>query len=122
MKLTFPLLNTTITVPVDDIVSSGKISRRSLRKKAENKIIEQAEKTEKVDEGTEIKSPVNSEKTTEELLHTSVSQSGNPPILIVEVINVTHEKFKQTEEIKVTHFMKITDLHYCMYMHCSPWD
>lgn len=100
MKLTFPLLNTTITVPVDDTVNSGKISRRSLRKKTENKVLE---KIEKVDEmsSTEVKPPVDpsSEKTTEK---SSASQSGQP-VLMVEVVNVTHEKFKQTEEIKVTY-------------------
>jgi hypothetical protein len=31
----------------------------------------------------------------------SKSQSNAQPILMVEVVNVTHEKFKQTEEIKV---------------------
>lgn len=96
MKLTFPLLNTTITVPVDDTVTSGKISRRSLRKKAENKAVEQTTKTEKVSEtsSTEVKPPADS--TTQ-----STTQSNGQPILMVEVVNVTHEKFKQTEEIKV---------------------
>jgi len=104
MKLTFPLLNTTITIPVDDTMTSSKINRRSLRKKAENRIIERSERTEKTDETSsmEIKSPIESpEKSIEKPLDSSVPQSGSQPILMVEVINVTHEKFKQTEEIKV---------------------
>lgn len=106
MKLTFPLLNTTITVPVDDTMPSGKISRRSLRKKIENKVTEQAEKVEKISEtnSTEVKSPLESpDKGAEKPLDSSASQSTGQPILMVEVVNVTHEKFKQTEEIKVTY-------------------
>lgn len=102
MKLTFPLLNTTITVPVDDPINSGKISRRSMRKnRAENRI---SESIEKVDEmgSTEVKPPAeSSEKSTEKSSITSAPQSSNQPILMVEVVNITHEKFKQTEEIKV---------------------
>ncbi|XP_011257250.1 lon protease homolog, mitochondrial isoform X2 [Camponotus floridanus] len=100
MKLTFPLLNTTITVPVDDTVNSSKISRRSLRKKAENKVLEKIEKLDEVD-STEVKPPVDSSsEKTEKPSNSSAPQSGSQPILMVEVVNVTHEKFKQTEEIK----------------------
>lgn len=109
MKLTFPLLNTTITVPVDDTMTNAKTNRRSLRKKAENRVTERTERTERVSEtgATEIKLPTDSsEKSTEKPLDSSNPQFGNQPVLMVEVVNVTHEKFKQTEEIKVTH--KIT--------------
>jgi len=102
MKLTFLLLNTTITILVDDTMTSSKINRRSLRKKTENKIIERSERTEKANETSsmEIKPPIESpEKSIEKPLDSSIS--GSQPILMVEVINVTHEKFKQTEEIKV---------------------
>lgn len=103
MKLTFPLLNTAITVPVDDTINSGKISRRSLRKKAENKVLEKIEKVDEVD-STEVKPPVDSSsEKTEKPSNSSAPQSGSQPILMVEVVNVTHEKFKQTEEIKVTY-------------------
>ncbi|KAG5315195.1 LONM protease, partial [Acromyrmex insinuator] len=105
MKLTFPLLNTTITVPVDDTMTSNKVNRRSLRKKGENRIVERTERIEKINETsfTEIKPQVHApEKNTEKPLVSSIPQPGQPsqPILMVEVINVTHEKFKQTEEIK----------------------
>jgi len=93
MKLTFPILNTTITVPIDDSIVNSKMSRRSLRKKLENRIVEQIEKMNE----TDAKSP---ERTTEKPLD-SRSHSNSQPILMVEVVNITHEKFKQTEEIKV---------------------
>ncbi|XP_072746412.1 lon protease homolog, mitochondrial isoform X3 [Anoplolepis gracilipes] len=84
----------------NDTVNSSKISRRSLRKKAENRILEKAEKVDEID-STEVKPPLDSfEKSAEKPSNTSASQSGSQPILIVEVVNVTHEKFKQTEEIK----------------------
>jgi len=103
MKLTFPLLNTTITVPVDDTMTNNKINRRSLRKKGENRI----ERIEKVSETsfTEIKPQVHApEKNTEKPV-SSIPQSDSQPILMVEVVNITHEKFKQTEEIKVIYKM-----------------
>ncbi|XP_077254303.1 lon protease homolog, mitochondrial isoform X1 [Temnothorax americanus] len=103
MKLTFPLLNTTITVPVDETMTSGKVNRRSLRKKAENRVTDRTERTEKVSEAgsTEIKLPIDSpEKSTEKPLDSSIPLSGSQPVLMVEVVNVTHEKFKQNEEIK----------------------
>lgn len=97
MKLTFPLLNTTITVPVDDTMTTGKMSRRLLRKKTENKVVEQIEKISETDPA-EIKQSVDPpEKNAKKPLDVS----GSQPILMVEVVNVTHEKFKQTEEIKV---------------------
>lgn len=105
MKLTFPLLNTTITVPVDDTMTTSKMSRRSLRKKVENKSVEQIEKTSETDP-TEVKQPVDSsEKNNEKNTKKPLDPSGSQPILMVETVNVTHEKFKQTEEIKVTEMM-----------------
>jgi len=88
MKLTFPILNTTITVPTDDSVVSGKMSRRSFRRKLENRVVEQIEKMNETDGKPSEKSD-------------SKNHSNAQPILMVEVVNVTHEKFKQTEEIKV---------------------
>lgn len=84
-------------------MTSGKINRRSLRKKVENRVTERTEKTEKVG-STEIKPPIESpEKSIEKPLDSSIPQTDSQPILMVEVVNVTHEKFKQTEEIKVTY-------------------
>ncbi|KAM0725505.1 Lon protease-like protein, mitochondrial [Formica fusca] len=85
----------------NDTINSSKISRRSMRKnRAENRV---SERIEKVDEmgSTEVKPPVDSsEKSTEKSSNSSAPQSASQPILMVEVVNVTHEKFKQTEEIK----------------------
>lgn len=101
MKLTFPLLNTTITVPVDETVTSGKVSRRSLRKKAENKAAEQIEKISETSSAEVKPADVSEKSATQKPLDSSATQSNSQPILMVEVVNVTHEKFKQTEEIKV---------------------
>ncbi|XP_018312182.1 lon protease homolog, mitochondrial isoform X2 [Mycetomoellerius zeteki] len=87
----------------DDTITSNKVNRRSLRKKAENRVTERTEKIEKVNETnpTEVKPLTDApKKNTEKPLVSSIPQSSNQPILMVEVINVTHEKFKQTEEIK----------------------
>ncbi|XP_012241044.1 lon protease homolog, mitochondrial isoform X1 [Bombus impatiens] len=104
MKLTFPLLNATIHVPVDDSVSGSKPSRRLLiRKKNENKVPEPVQKIEesstpenKVTKGVQ-------EKVEEKITPPTdaSAQTGTPqPLLMVEVVNITHEKFRQTEEIK----------------------
>lgn len=107
MKLTFPLLNTTLNVPVDDAMAGGKKSRRELRrKKIEGKVTEQVEKTPEANSAND--KPV--DKSINEPAETiSPSQQTEPtpskgsslPLLMVEVENVTHEKFRQTEEIKV---------------------
>ncbi|KAL6258766.1 hypothetical protein P5V15_010714 [Pogonomyrmex californicus] len=86
----------------NDTMTSGKLNRRSLRKKTESKVTDRIEKTEKVSETDrmEIKSTDLHEKSTEKPLDSSNPHSTNQPVLMVEVVNVTHEKFKQTEEIK----------------------
>lgn len=107
MKLTFPLLNATIHVPVDDSISGGKPSRRSLiRKKTENKVPEQ-DKLQKIEEIniSENKITEGIQEKVEEKLNPpnppdSTAQTNTQPLLMVEVVNITHEKFRQTEEIK----------------------
>lgn len=106
MKLTFPILNTTIHVPVDDTSYSGKKSRRSiLRKKSEERVVETTEKIEPVEAKPKVdtKTP---EKVLESeegkpIVSTDAPESNSQPLLMVEVVNVVHEKFRQTEEIKV---------------------
>lgn len=106
MKLTFPLLNATIHVPVDDSISGGKPSRRSLiRKKTENKVPEQ-DKIQKIEEIniSENKMTEGLQEKVEEKINPptdSTAQTNTQPLLMVEVVNITHEKFRQTEEIKV---------------------
>lgn len=103
----FPLLNTTIHVPVDDSqVSGGKVSRRSfIRKNKENKAVE-PEKVQKIEEITtpENKATEGVQEKVEEKVTPptdSTTQSSVQPLLMAEVVNITHEKFRQTEEIKV---------------------
>ncbi|XP_078052685.1 lon protease homolog, mitochondrial isoform X2 [Augochlora pura] len=93
----------------DDTVTTSKPSRRSLmRKKFEHKIAE-AEKTKKIEEANNMSESVVSEKpaeNTEEKTELVESDNNQPqtgstqPLLMVEVVNITHEKFRQTEEIK----------------------
>ncbi|KOX77752.1 hypothetical protein WN51_10541 [Melipona quadrifasciata] len=91
----------------DDSVSGGKASRRSLiRKKTENKIPELVQKIEEINtsenkiiEGTQEKVEEKINPSTDST--DSTVQTGNSqPLLMVEVVNITHEKFRQTEEIK----------------------
>ncbi|XP_043529380.1 lon protease homolog, mitochondrial isoform X1 [Frieseomelitta varia] len=90
--------------PQDDPVSGGKASRRSLiRKKTENKIPELVQKIEEVNT-SENKIIEGAQEKVEEKVNLSTdstAQTGNPQaLLMVEVVNITHEKFRQTEEIK----------------------
>ncbi|CAK9824977.1 Lon protease homolog, mitochondrial [Anthophora retusa] len=95
----------------DDSVSGGKPSRRSLiRKKMETKVpeLEKVQKVEvtnpsenKVAEETQEKvASVEEKGTPTESAPQSTTQPTSQPLLMVEVVNVTHEKFRQTEEIK----------------------
>ena len=113
MKLTFPLLNTTITVPVDETMAGSKKSRRALlRKRMDQKNtenVEQTELTEKTTTGNTATEKTTTEKTSVEESPANNAQktssqsmeTSTQPFLIAEVVNVTHEKFRQTEEIKV---------------------
>ncbi|XP_012273098.1 lon protease homolog, mitochondrial isoform X2 [Orussus abietinus] len=94
-----------IALKHDEAMAGGKKGRRALlRKKAEARLAEQAEKAEKVegteagDENksvTEITGESEKAKTQKKSTETTVQ-----PVLMVEVVNITHEKFRQTEEIK----------------------
>ncbi|XP_076640238.1 lon protease homolog, mitochondrial isoform X1 [Colletes latitarsis] len=102
MKLTFPLLNTTIHVPVDDSVSGSKPSRRSFIRKSRISETEKAKKLEETstpESKVSEKPPENTEGTINPGAETN-PQASSQPLLMVEVVNITHEKFKQTEEIK----------------------
>lgn len=114
MKLTFPLLNTTLNVPVDDAMAGGKKSRRELRrKKLEGKISEQHEKIEEIgpaavdEQQTNDKTPDKPVETANTLQQESVPRESALPLLMVEVENITHEKFRQTEEVKVSTYKQI---------------
>ena len=114
MKLTFPLLNTTINVPVDDAMAGGKKSRRELRrKKMENRQIDSIENLDKIGEKAEEGADINKLTESNEQVPKPVddgeqvvdpatqSETVTQPLLMAEVVNVVHEKFRQTEEIKV---------------------
>ncbi|XP_076249651.1 lon protease homolog, mitochondrial isoform X2 [Calliopsis andreniformis] len=89
----------------DDSVTSGKASRRSLtRRKMENKVleIEKGRKLEELANTSESKELENTSEKIEEKVNPTESapQASSQPLLMVEVTNITHEKFRQTEEIK----------------------
>lgn len=105
MKLTFPLLNTTINVPVEDTVAGSKKSRRAtLRKKAEGKSNEPAEKVQEASPEPVLKENAKKADSVENKATAGETVPDSQPLLMVEVVNVTHEKFRQTEEIKVKAF------------------
>ncbi|KAH0539770.1 hypothetical protein KQX54_007954 [Cotesia glomerata] len=113
MKLTFPLFNTSINVSVDEPVAEPKKSRRYVRSKRnelkvdpEEKLTLEEVKPEIVDVAgeTDTKAPVTPAAAPTDAQTPPVQaipMDGSPqPLLMAEVINVTHEKFRHTEEIK----------------------
>ena len=115
MKLTFPLLNTTINVPVDDPMTVVKKNRRSvLRNKKPDKASEQFEEKDE----SEIFGAKEDQVTDKTEIAAADAQPVSPEtamqgLLMVEVVNVTHEKFRQTEEIKVIILEIWTKFRYC---------
>ncbi|XP_008556904.1 lon protease homolog, mitochondrial isoform X1 [Microplitis demolitor] len=116
MKLTFPLFNTSINVSVDEPVADSKRSRRFVRSKRNDpksdepaKEIPQVEQDNVATEtdtklpATPVSTPVSpsADAEVEAPPVQAVPIAGSPqPLLMAEVVNVTHEKFRQTEEIK----------------------
>lgn len=121
MKLTFPLLNTTINVPADEPAVNARKTRRSYvrSKRIDEKSGETNEVLEKTEgiPGGDIKSEQKLDSTTEAEAQPQIAPEGSTqPLLMVEVVNVTHEKFRQTEEIKVNfNFCKII---FSMFSNC----
>ncbi|KAF7997487.1 hypothetical protein HCN44_006058 [Aphidius gifuensis] len=109
MKLTFPLLNTTIYVPVDEAGQSRR-GGRSSRRKAELKIeaVDSVDKTSndtttivEKESSTSVDDQKSDEKSQEQqTVVQGDTASSSQPLLMVEVVNVTHDKFNQNEEIK----------------------
>ncbi|XP_017760172.1 PREDICTED: lon protease homolog, mitochondrial isoform X2 [Eufriesea mexicana] len=89
----------------DSQISGGKLSRRSfIRKSKDNKVLE-SEKVQKIEEITtpENKVTEGAQETVEEKVTPSADSATHTsvqPLLMAEVVNITHEKFRQTEEIK----------------------
>ncbi|XP_012261810.2 lon protease homolog, mitochondrial isoform X2 [Athalia rosae] len=82
--------------PQEDTMSSGKKNRRAAqRKKIEGKSVNSADKPEQV-----LKNDEKITESTEAKISTEETPTEPQPLLMVEVVNVTHEKFRQTEEIK----------------------
>ncbi|KAF7399688.1 hypothetical protein HZH68_008280 [Vespula germanica] len=83
----------------DDSMTAGKVSRRTALRKKSEKTSNPLEKLDNSSaENIVPNKPLMEEKQTEPSTESTTSESQ--PILMVEVVNVTHEKFRQTEEIK----------------------
>ncbi|KAF7396660.1 hypothetical protein HZH66_007522 [Vespula vulgaris] len=83
----------------DDSMTAGKVSRRTALRKKSEKTSGPLEKLDNSStENIVPNKPLTEEKQTEPSTESTTSESQ--PILMVEVVNVTHEKFRQTEEIK----------------------
>ena len=88
----------------DESVTGGKTSRRSLTRRKIDVKVPEAEKVSRIEEvsAPESKEPEKAPEKPEEKVNAAdpASQAGSQPLLMVEVVNITHEKFRQTEEIK----------------------
>lgn len=95
MILKYPTFNTTINVSLDEATTGGKKSRRDARRKNREKIQEvNPVATEEKDKSTENAAQEN-----------VVKKNFTQDLLMVKVENVTHEKFRHTEEVKVILFL-----------------
>lgn len=86
MTIKFPIFNTSINVSLED---TDVEKRRRKRRKKKIAVESSSDEEEKSDAANDSQ-----ETSTEDFLKPQ-------PVLMVEVENVTHEKFRQTEEVKV---------------------
>jgi Lon-like ATP-dependent protease len=88
MTIKFPIFKTSINVSVEDTdVDKRRRKRRKKKNAVESSSTDDEEKADAANDSHE--------ETPEDILKPQ-------PVLMVEVENVTHEKFRQTEEVKVT--------------------
>jgi hypothetical protein len=92
MKLKFPILNTSINVSVED--TNGERRRRNRKKK------KAAPDVAAVSSDTMAEADINKDGKEKEMGSEEPAQTQQP-VLMVKVENVVHEKFQQTEEVKV---------------------
>lgn len=88
MTIKFPLFKTSINVSLEET----DVERRRRKRKKKKNAVESATNTdeeEKPDASSDIQ-----DVSTEDI-------PRQQPVLMVEVENITHEKFRQTEEVKV---------------------
>lgn len=88
MTIKFPLFKTSINVSVEDT----DVERRRRKRRKKKTAVDSSTST---DEGEKSDASNDSQDTSEEEV------PKLQPVLMVEVENVTHEKFRQTEEVKV---------------------
>jgi Lon-like ATP-dependent protease len=88
MTIKFPLFKTSINVSLEDT----DIERRRRKRRKKKNAVDSSTVT---DEGEKSDASNSSQDTSTEDI------TKPQPVLMVEVENVTHEKFRQTEEVKV---------------------
>lgn len=107
VRLKYPLSNTHIDIFVEDNVKKNKRFRNKSRflsasnkESSSSRPVASPEK-QKVTESTESpESPVDSTaKSTDEAAQTEADQKN--PVLLAEVVNIEHDKFTKTNEVKV---------------------
>lgn len=89
MKLTFPIFNTTMNVFVEDTETDKR--RRKLRNRQKQRTSTATTEVKSDEEIPETSSPEKPEEP---------KAKEKEPLLMVEVENVVHNKFRQTEEVK----------------------
>lgn len=90
MKLTFPLFNTTMNVFVEDTETDKRRRKVRPRQKRAAEVVKQPEE--------EIKESPPAPEVAEKIEEPKVKKEE--PLLMVEVENVMHNKFRHTEEVK----------------------
>lgn len=97
MKLNFPILNASINVSVED--TDGERRRRTRKKK---KTATPSPDVAAVSSDTMAEADKNKDgKAKKEETVSEEPVQKQQPVLMVKVENVVHEKFQQTEEVKV---------------------
>jgi Lon-like ATP-dependent protease len=104
MTIKFPLFKTSINVSLEDTDVERRRRKRRKKKTAVDSSTT-SDETEKSDASSDSQD-------------TSTEDITKPqPVLMVEVENVTHEKFRQTEEVKVRVKLQLLEETVCFSTH-----
>lgn len=110
MKLRFPLTNVEIDTVVEDVSNTLKKRRVRSKLKPIHQTTISSEESVPVEEtkpvppelGSDTQPPVSEEPVAAETLGATSENNEPQNFLMVEVVNVLHDKFKKTEEVKVS--------------------
>lgn len=99
MRLKFPLFNAHIDTVVEDNF------KKSKRRKLRSPTVIQTSSPEPTITVVEGEAQPEEESFNQETTNNTEENNDPKPVLMVEVDNVQHEKFKKTEEVKVNKLM-----------------